>query len=413
MSERALVPNEPVLKLGPSALLLHCGMLATGLGMTLLGPILPLVMADWGLRDSQGGLLLTAQFVGMSLGSVSISRELHKSLMVGILAALTGFAGLTVLAWAHGTMAVVKLAGACSFLFVAGFGLGLLITSVNLIAGARFTAKRGSGLSLLNFSWSVGAVLSPLLASWLGRRLPLWALLGGMTSVLVLVGLKALQEYSLSTAVGCVPGTAMPDLSIIKGPPQIQSAKGISAKTFSYFGAIFFLYGGVEGCMNGWLATYTLRYGGLGLSISETCVFLFWVSLTMGRALASLLLLHLTESTLQSVALALATLVIGALIFAHSVTAISICSVVIGLGLAPCFPATLSLLVQRKPRPRQSAFALALTAVGGAALSWAMGAASVRTHSLKTALLLPLICSGILLVLCQSIGRAHQEDLVT
>ena len=67
------------------------------------------------------------------------------------------------------------LAMACVGLFVGGFGLGQIITSTNILAGRRYTEHRGSALALLNFSWSFGAMLSPLLAAWL---LPRFALRG-------------------------------------------------------------------------------------------------------------------------------------------------------------------------------------------------------------------------------------------
>ena len=108
-----------------------------------------------------------------------------------------------------------------------------------------------------------------------------------------------------------------------------------------------------------------------------------------------------------------ATSSICGLIFLHSLWAISAAAVLIGLGLAPCFSATLSLLLQRRPRPRQAALALALTGLGGAALVWAMGAASSRMHSLKTALVLPLIGSLALLALCIRPSSLNAEGAVT
>ena len=79
----------------------------------------------------------------------------------------------------------------CVGLFVGGFGLGQIITSVNILAGRRFTAHRGSALAMLNFSFSLGAMLSALLAAWLLPRFALRGLLEGF-AVLFAVGVVAL-----------------------------------------------------------------------------------------------------------------------------------------------------------------------------------------------------------------------------
>ena len=69
--------------------------------------------------------------------------------------------------------------------FVGGFGLGQILTSVNILAGRRFTAHRGSALALLNFSFSLGAMLSALLAAWLLPRFALREVLVGFAGLFV------------------------------------------------------------------------------------------------------------------------------------------------------------------------------------------------------------------------------------
>ena len=77
----------------------------------------------------------------------------------------------------------------CVGLFVGGYGLGQIITSVNILAGRRFTAHRGSALALLNFSFSLGAMLSALLAAWLLPRFALRGLLEGFAGLFVVGGI--------------------------------------------------------------------------------------------------------------------------------------------------------------------------------------------------------------------------------
>src|ERR1700761_6188467 len=158
----------------PSLGLMHFGLMLAGLGTALLGPILPLLAKQWNMLDSQSGLLMMAKFCGAFLGGVTVSRKLRQSLHVGLMAGAVGFGGFAV-------APSMGLGSVC--LFVGGFGLGQIITSVNILAGRRFTSHRGSALSLLNFSFSLGAMLSALLAAWLLPPFALRGLLEGFATL--------------------------------------------------------------------------------------------------------------------------------------------------------------------------------------------------------------------------------------
>src|SRR5271168_1168290 len=159
---------------------MHFGLLLAGLGTALLGPILPVLARQWEMLDSQSGLLMMAKFCGAFLGGVTVSGRLRRSLLVGLAAGAIGFGGFA-LAPAMGL--------GCVGLFVGGFGLGQIITSVNILAGRRFTTHRGSALAMLNFSFSLGAMLSALLAAWLLPRFALRAVLEAFAGMFLLGGI--------------------------------------------------------------------------------------------------------------------------------------------------------------------------------------------------------------------------------
>lgn len=161
---------------------MHYGLVLAGLGTALLGPILPLLARQWGMLDRQSGLLMMAKFCGSFVGGVTVSGRLRRSLLVGMAAGSVGFGGFAI-------APSMSVGSVC--LFVGGFGLGQIITSVNILAGRRFTAHRGSALSMLNFSFSLGAMLSALLAAWLLPRFALRRLLEGF-GILFLIGVAAL-----------------------------------------------------------------------------------------------------------------------------------------------------------------------------------------------------------------------------
>ncbi|HEY0758977.1 MAG TPA: MFS transporter [Acidisarcina sp.] len=429
-----------------STAVIAAGMVLSGMGTTILGPILPLLAAHWHLRDSQSGLLLTAEFLGLSIGSIAIARSLRLSLLLGIGAATAGFGALARLTRPSANFFAVlpgaspadhaSLYHAASFnglpagnllaglavLFCAGFGLGLLITSNNLIAGERYRSRPGPPLTLLNFGWSLGAVLSPLLVAALTPAYSVATLLASLATAFLLLGLAASFDLRLqhaadhepapdrdsNTSPSDLPSDAPSDARNTAPPSDRKTSPsatpnpapaGVSPRVLLLFAALFFLYGGVESSLNGWLTTYTLRYGRHSLSGSQSTTLLFWIALTAGRALSALVLIRIAERPLLLGSLSLAVLATSGLIFAHTLGAISLCAVLLGLSLAPCFPATLALMLEQCPRPRQAALALAVTGLGGAALTAMMGETSSRTGSLQVALLLPLAGTLALLAL--------------
>lgn len=366
----------------PSAALMHFAFILTGLGTAMLGPLLPLLARHWTLRDEQSGLLLMAQFCGSFLGGVSVSWRLRRSLLIGMGASALGL----------GCFAVAPgLSVGCVSLLVAGFGLGHSITAVNIMAGQRFQEKRASALALLNFFWSFGAMLAPLLTAWLTPRFALPRLLGSFALLFLLCGIgMAAQMRGAATEMRVLAS-------------DVSGAAGLRRRVFLFFMALLLLYGGLETCLSGWLTTYALRYGDRTLAVSEYTTLLLWLSLTAGRAGSSLLLLRSPERTVRRVALGMTVLLTAGLAVAHTAAAIAVCTVLLGLSLAPWFPVTFSLLMGERPRARQAGIVIAVSGLGAAALPWMMGVVSTRTGSLQVALAIPLMAAVGLLAM--SFGR--------
>jgi fucose permease len=366
---------------------MHFGLMLAGLGTAMLGPILPLLARQWGMLDSQSGLLMMAKFCGAFLGGVSVLRRLRWSLLIGLTAGAVGFGGFAV----SPSMSV-----GCACLFVGGFGLGQIITSVNILAGRRFTAHRGSALALLNFSFSLGAMLSALLSAWLLPRFALRSVLEGFAGLFVVGGVGLMAQLRAT-------GFAAEEFDSAEGEgdPQI----GLRGSVYVYFGLLLVLYGGLETCLSGWLTTYALRYGDKTLAVSEYTTLLLWMSLTAGRAGISAVMLRVGEKTVQRWGLVFSALFTACLAMAHSAVTIAGFAVLLGLSLAPFFPATWALLMADRPTARQAGIVLAVSGLGAAALPWLMGVVSTRAGSLQVALVLPFAAALGLLAMSLFVPR--------
>src|SRR5258706_5288749 len=167
------------------------------------------------------------------------------------------------------------------------------------------------------------------------------------------------------------------DRAAVEAEPQI----GLSGRAYLYFAGLLVLYGGLETCLSGWLTTFALRYGDKTLAVSEYTTLLLWMALTVGRVGASGVMLRVGEKPVQRWGLALAAVFTAALAMAHSAVTIAGFAVLLGLSLAPFFPATWALLMAERPTARQAGIVLAVAGLGGAAPPGVIGVASTRARS--------------------------------
>lgn len=349
--------------------------LLAGLGTVLLGPLLPTVAHAWQLTDAQSGLLLLTKFVGAFVGGVSVPRRLGLGIFVGSMLACLGFAGFAL---------SQSLAPGCIALFVSGVGLGQIIASTNILAGLRYRAHTGSALASLNFFWSLGAVITGVLvAAFIPRY-------GLRNPLLCFAGL-----YLVSGMGGIIRHTG----SAREATGESEPALSLGARTIALFALLLFLYGGLETCLTAWITTFTLRFSDLRLLGGQSGVVLLWASLTGGRVVASVAMRRVSELAVQRAGLLLASVVIVALSWARHGWALSCCCILLGLGIAPFFPATFALLMRRQPSARIAGFILAVSGLGAALFPWLMGVLSTQSGSLRMAMVVPWMLAILLLLL--------------
>jgi len=374
---------------GPTAFWLAAGFILAGLGTVLLGPILPILLPQWHLTDAQGGDLIAAKFIGAFLGGVTVLPRLRFALLTGCVLCCCGFGSF---ALSH------SLLPAAIALFVGGLGLGQLIASTNILAGRRYRAHTGSALASLNTFWSLGAVLTGVLAAALLPRFGMRNPVVSFAALFIVVGLGGL----LNTAHSHKPGTT----STISAPTALPHL------IFLKFALFLFLYGGLETCLANWITTYTLRFSDAHFVAGQSALVLLWVALTCGRALSAAILRWMRESTLQRIGLAAAGALIVALCFTSNTGRISVICILLGLSLAPFFPSTFALLIRNNPSAREAGVILAVSGLGAALFPWMMGVISTHTGSLRNAMTVPFaLALGLLFLSFWHVSSEAPEPL--
>ena len=370
--------------------LLFTGFVVNGVVTVILGPVLPILIARWGLNDNQAGAFFPTQFVGSWLGTLLSSALIARTgyrLPIGIGYAMLGLG-------VAGLSSPTKL-GALVACFIFGFGYGLLTPGTNLYIAETSGEKRASALNLINFTWGIGAVACPALVLFALRAHHLSIFLWGVTIAGWAIALIAfLAPWSKES--GAEPISA-------EESPEEQEVPHVGF----ILAALFFIYVGAEQSTGGWVAALARRVAnGVGTTYTIVPMF-FYCGLLIGRGLAPLALRRVRENNLVLMALSLAALGLIVVQRANSVLIIDIGAAMTGLGLAslyPIFIAWLSHWYGERAR-KIGGVMFALASLGGAFSPWLVGFVSKQTDSLRIGLLVPLVSVAVMLVLVAVLRR--------
>lgn len=371
--------------------LAYAGFFANGVGVVLLGPMLPRLESAWAIGDGGGGALLAAQFLGMTLGTVFVLRAQRRAMALASGCAGGGLACLGLLVRFGGTGAGVE-AAAIAALVVYGFGLGQGITALNLGVGADADG-RASRLSFGNAMWSVGAIVAPMLiaAALAGRTLAGWLM--GIALIFPAAWLWWLApEFQVQI------------------PAQKSGEQGADITVVLLFAALMFLYGSAEACLSGWVTTFARRDGGAGLDVSPLSTSAFWFGVAGGRAMAAVLLRKWRDRDALLLLVGGAAAASAGLVFSQSMGQISAWAALTGMLLGPAFAVLIAGALNRGTAPRQTGLVLATCGLGATAMPLVLGVISQRTASLRAALVLPGVCLVFLFLLVLGSMRAPADQ---
>ena len=387
--------------------------LPTGILTTLLGPMLPILIARWAMNDTQAGNLFLVQFlaslVGVQLSGVLLARwGFRPAFLLGLLLMACGVATLYIGSLGLGLASVAAY----------GLGLGLIIPTDNLLiaeigsrsiaglsseggggcdsskASSRASSSSGA-VSLLNFFWGVGAVLCSLMVAWTAAHKLLPFFLGAVALLLVLLALAmrnlpfpAAAKSSLARSSETKSGEAKSSES----SPSSSWRELAKSPAIWLFAAVFFLYPGAETAVGGWIGSYASRLGSRGAAMASMMPAFFWSALTVGRAFATAFLHHFSERRVLRAGCAAGAAGIALMLWAPALSGVIAGALITGLSFSTLYPITVARFSERFGVAARSigSVMFSLAAVGPAVIPWLVGVISHATGSLRAGLLLPL-----------------------
>ena len=368
-SGTSTVDGRPVPSAARAAM--YCGFAATGVGLSLPGALMPVLLRHWSIGDARGGVLLFCFYAAAPAGSFAVRGKRLRWVLAGSLLSMIGAAWLG-LGGAQTAMAAIA---------VYGFGLGSTITSISLLQSQRIPGERRLELTRLNLVWAAGAAMGPWLA--LHRSNLLGGTLNGQHAMLLaalLFAAFAAWVTIFEREDGEVEASvAPPRLSVFQVPWPLL--------------ALVFCATGVEAAASGWLTAYAQR-AGESLQLTIGAGTLLWSGALAARALHSTRWSQrLPERVVLGGSIAMVAAALTVLIAWPAGIATLIAAGALGFGTGPLYP----LLVAAVLRHRDQSAIFVLAGIGASTLPLLTGSVAGWTHSLRAGLGVPLCAAVVML----------------
>jgi MFS transporter, FHS family, Na+ dependent glucose transporter 1 len=330
--------------------------IALGLMAAALGPTLPSLAEQTHTPIRDIGLLFTMRALGYLIGSVQSGFLYDRFRGHPIMAlALLGIMALMSL-----TPLTPVLAGVMVMFLLLGTSEGIVDVGGNTLLVWAHRSDVGPYMNGLHFCFGVGAFIAPIIVA-----------------AVVTLGGASLWSYWVLAALSLPAAVAL--LRLPSPAPSHSAHAGPSAqinyRLVALIALFFMLFVGAEIAFGGWLASYALA---LKLTDEATAAYLtsaFWGALTAGRLLAIPIAVRLRPRTMLLCDLLGCVISVGIMIvWSHSLTALWLGALGMGLGMASIFPTTLSFAARRIPiTGRVTSWFLVGASLGSMSLPWLIG----------------------------------------
>ena len=307
--------------------IIYLSFISLGLPDSILGAAWPSMYPQLGVPISYAGAISMIIALGTVVSSLQSDRLTRK----------LGTGKVTALSVATTALALFGFSVSRSFWLLClwaipyGLGAGSVDASLNNYVALHYESKH---MSWLHCMWGFGATLGPYIMGW--------ALTGGLgwnrgyrIISLLQIGLTAILMFSLPLWKGS-PQPAEASGGRDEGPlslRQIVRIPGVREVMLCFFG-----YCSVEQTAGLWAASYLSLYRGVAPETAASFASLFFLGITVGRALSGFITLKLDD--VKMVRLGLGIILLGVLImllpFGRAVSLAGL--ILIGLGCAPIYP---------------------------------------------------------------------------
>jgi MFS transporter, FHS family, glucose/mannose:H+ symporter len=377
-----------------------------GIVLIMIGPLVPEIVAHFGITEATVGMLLGVGSLGFVFGPL-VAGTLADRYSVRV-AFLVGTA-VEVLCFLLLGRAAAFPAIVVAFFFLK-FGASFVETGANVLPTVVPTKRTAHALmNFIHFFFSVGAFAGPLLiGAWLGVSDEWRPVLYAMIAPAVVIFVWA-TFLRIPRGAGGV-GDVRRDGSVGENA-SITFVRAVANRE-TLFGAVALMcYVGAEVGLSAWLVYYLVQTLGLSATVASAGLSVLWFFAMVGRYGNSLLgnrFRSLTLVTVSGLGGAVSTV---ALLIAPSTGVAYVMLALIGLSLSGVFPNIMGELNGRRPEAAGKVTAVMSTgaAVGAALFQWLIGI-SAAAFGLRVALYIPALLQAVVVVAFRAALSGNRPD---
>lgn len=307
---------------------IYISFISLGLPDSLLGSAWPSMYGEFGVPISYSGLIFIIIAIGTVISSLQSDR-LTRWLGTGKITIIS--VGMTALAL-FGFSISHSFGLLCFWAIPYGLGAGSVDAALNNYVALHFTSRH---MSWLHCMWGVGASLGPYVmgaaltggAGWNTGYRYISLLQIGLTVILLL----SLPLWKTREQPAVVDESKPPEKPLTLA--QILHIPGAKAIMVS-----FFCYCSIEQTTALWASSYLVLNKGISPETAATFASLFFIGITVGRALSGFLTIKLNDTQMVRLGQGIAAIGIIALMLPLGNNATLAGLIMIGLGCAPIYP---------------------------------------------------------------------------
>jgi len=353
-------------RITPTVLLAYLAFVLIGVGAGISGVLLLAQIEDYGVDRATIGIVFFTGSAGFVLAGSTAGALIER---VGFRLALAAGAGGLVLAGLY-LASRPPFAVFVAVQVVTGYATGLLESALNAYLAAR--PDPTTLLNRLHAFFGVGALIGPVLASWIVARAAwtvVW-LVVALAAIPLLVGFLVAYPKQAAAPTSATPEPAASG-SLFRAALR---EPGVLLGT-----ALLAVYVGLEIGVGNWGFSYLVQARGQHELVAGYVVSGYWAGLTLGRFLLSpaATRVGLGAVGLMSTCLAGVTAATVLTWLVPGAAAASAGLVLLGFFLGPVFPTTMAVaprLTTDRLVPTAVGVMNAGSVIGGAALPWLAGA---------------------------------------
>lgn len=307
---------------------IYLSFISLGLPDSLLGAAWPMMYGEFGVPVSYAGAVSMIIAAGTIISSLQSDRMTHR----------LGTGKVTAISVAMTAVALFGFSTCHSFWMLClwaipyGLGAGGVDASLNNYVALHYASRH---MSWLHCMWGVGASVGPYIMGYALAGGHGWSMGYCYISILQ-VGLTLILLLSLPLWKKRPAAEASDGRPVAAEPLGLKQIVGITgAKEIM---VAFFCYSAIEQTTGLWASSYLVFYRGISEETAATFASLFYIGITVGRALSGFLTMRFNDTQMIRLGEGIITVGIASLLLPFGETCSLLGLVLIGLGCAPVYP---------------------------------------------------------------------------